>query len=115
MVQYWTNGRYKSTEHRVFNSSASRSRYSVPFFCNCDFDALVEPHATGGGAGGVTQRGGGSSDGAGSDNGAAAGGASGSGGVAGGEQPASIQAGRYIMAKLGLMWDEPATASGSRV
>lgn len=42
----------QSTQHRVFNSSGSRPRYSAPFFCNCDFNAVVEPAAiiSGGGA-----------------------------------------------------------------
>jgi isopenicillin N synthase-like dioxygenase len=43
MTARWTNDLYKSTEHRVFNNSGSRPRYSVPFFCNCDFDAEVAP------------------------------------------------------------------------
>lgn len=48
MTARWTNDLYKSTEHRVFNSSSSKPRYSVPFFCNCDFDATVEPAAVAG-------------------------------------------------------------------
>ncbi|KAF6253879.1 hypothetical protein COO60DRAFT_1642805 [Scenedesmus sp. NREL 46B-D3] len=98
MTAMWTNGLYKSTEHRVFNSS-SRARYSAPFFCNCDFDAVVEPAAT-----------------------AAAAAAAAAGSVANGTADeagdgaakyTSIKAGHYIMQKLGLMWDEQPTAEAA--
>ncbi len=42
MMQTWTNGRFASTRHRVINRSGGE-RYSVPFFVNPDFDAVVEP------------------------------------------------------------------------
>jgi isopenicillin N synthase-like dioxygenase len=76
MTACWTNDLYKSTEHRVFNNSGSRPRYSVPFFCNCDFDAEVAP-----------------ADIAAADAHA-------------GVKYAPIKAGQYIMQKLGLMWDQ---------
>eukprot|EP00775_Hariotina_reticulata_P011861 gene11861-12005_t len=80
MTARWTGDLYKSTLHRVFNSS-SQARYSAPFFCNCDFDAVVEPAAMVYSNGhNVTQ------------------------------QPEveykAIKAGHYIMQKLGLMWEE---------
>lgn len=79
MTARWTNDLYKSTEHRVFNTTGSRPRYSVPFFCNCDFDAVVAPADI-----------------------AAAGANS---------KYAPITAGKYIMEKLGLMWDQDAEPS----
>ena len=41
MLEIWTNGRYKSTLHRVLTSSDSE-RYSIPFFFDPTFEAVVE-------------------------------------------------------------------------
>jgi isopenicillin N synthase-like dioxygenase len=41
----FTNGRYASTVHRVINTTG-RERYSIPFFIDFDFDAVVEPLPT---------------------------------------------------------------------
>lgn len=41
MAQRWSNDLYKSTWHRVQNPSG-RTRFSIPFFCNCDFETVVE-------------------------------------------------------------------------
>jgi len=40
----WTNGRFVSTPHRVVNRS-NVPRYSIPFFANPDYDAIIEPIA----------------------------------------------------------------------
>jgi isopenicillin N synthase-like dioxygenase len=45
LVQTLTNGRYSSTVHRVVNTTGSE-RYSIPFFIDLDFDAVVEPLPT---------------------------------------------------------------------
>ncbi len=42
MMKLLTNGFYRSTPHRVVNRSG-RERYSVPFFADPNFDALVRP------------------------------------------------------------------------
>ncbi len=42
MLKWWTNGRFASTPHRVVNRYG-RERYSVPFFVNPDFDAVIDP------------------------------------------------------------------------
>lgn len=42
MMERWTNGVYKSNRHRVLNTRTGRSRYSVPFFFNPNFNARVE-------------------------------------------------------------------------
>lgn len=41
LVQTLTNDRYISTMHRVINTSGAE-RYSIPFFIDLDFDAVVE-------------------------------------------------------------------------
>ncbi|MDQ8708080.1 2-oxoglutarate and iron-dependent oxygenase domain-containing protein [Streptomyces sp. LHD-70] len=42
LVQTLTNGRYSSTVHRVVNTSGAE-RYSIPFFLDADYDAVIEP------------------------------------------------------------------------
>ena len=42
LLQYWSNGRFSSTPHRVINRNTC-DRYSIPFFVNPDFDARVTP------------------------------------------------------------------------
>ena len=44
LASEWTNHYYKSTLHRVNNSKLTRDRHSVPFFCNLNYDALVDPN-----------------------------------------------------------------------
>lgn len=41
LVQTFTNDRYRSTYHRVVNSSG-KERFSLPFFIDLDFDAVVD-------------------------------------------------------------------------
>merc|ERR1712178_98179 len=51
MAQYWSGGLYKSTLHRVLikntgnmtdsGFSESLERYSVPYFCNCNFETPI--------------------------------------------------------------------------
>jgi isopenicillin N synthase-like dioxygenase len=42
MMMWWSNGRLKSTLHRVRNTSG-QERFSVPFFWNADPSVIVEP------------------------------------------------------------------------
>lgn len=42
MMMRWTNGRFRSTPHRVVNR-ADRARYSMPYFANPDYDAIIAP------------------------------------------------------------------------
>jgi isopenicillin N synthase-like dioxygenase len=41
MLEAWTNGRFRSTLHRVVN--VGTERYSIPFFVAADYDAKVAP------------------------------------------------------------------------
>lgn len=41
MLERWTNGKFKSTVHRVVSSGA-KERYSIPFFYEPNFDTVVE-------------------------------------------------------------------------
>lgn len=42
MMQAWTNGVFMATPHRVVNWTG-RDRYSIPFFMNPNFDAVIRP------------------------------------------------------------------------
>ena len=41
MLERWTNGRFKSTVHRVV-SKGDTERYSIPFFHEPNFDTIVD-------------------------------------------------------------------------
>jgi isopenicillin N synthase-like dioxygenase len=41
MLEGWTNGRFKATQHRVVNTG--RERYSMPLFFAADYHTVVEP------------------------------------------------------------------------
>jgi isopenicillin N synthase-like dioxygenase len=41
LLEGWTNGRFKATQHRVVNTG--RERYSLPLFFAVDYDTVVEP------------------------------------------------------------------------
>jgi len=40
ILQYWSNGRYSSTQHRVINRHGA-DRYSIPYFVNPDADTTI--------------------------------------------------------------------------
>lgn len=42
MLDVWTSGAYKSTVHRVINTSGGE-RYSIPFFLDGNADCTIEP------------------------------------------------------------------------
>lgn len=42
MMMRWTNGRFISTNHRVVNR-ATTARYSMPYFANPDYEAIIAP------------------------------------------------------------------------
>ena len=42
ILQYWSNGLFSSTPHRVINRNG-RDRYSIPLFVNPDFETMIEP------------------------------------------------------------------------
>lgn len=42
VMMKWTNGRFRSTPHRVVNR-ALKPRYSIPFFANPDYDVTIAP------------------------------------------------------------------------
>ena len=44
-MKLWTNNRFQSTQHRVINTYGT-GRYSVPFFANPDYDAVIKPIPT---------------------------------------------------------------------
>lgn len=50
LMQEWTEGRYRSTVHRVVNASSGRSRYSVPCCYEGNFSATnpFDPDEEGG-------------------------------------------------------------------
>jgi isopenicillin N synthase-like dioxygenase len=41
LVEGWTNGRFKATQHRVVNTG--NERYSLPLFFCVDYDTVIEP------------------------------------------------------------------------
>ncbi|HAP77199.1 MAG TPA: 2OG-Fe(II) oxygenase [Acidimicrobiaceae bacterium] len=45
MLHQWSNGRLRSTPHRVYNRS-NRERYSVPFFFDPHVSTVIEPLAS---------------------------------------------------------------------
>jgi len=120
LAERWTNDAYKSTWHRVYNGS-TRDRYSIPFFCNCNFNSPVEcivappsdtaDSALGHARGSATNRGEDAAAAAAAAADSGGGGNAGNGGSGGGNAGRSLRvakyeattAGAYIMEKLGLM------------
>jgi isopenicillin N synthase-like dioxygenase len=43
LIEGWTNGRFKATQHRVVNTG--RERYSMPLFFAVDYHTVIEPLA----------------------------------------------------------------------
>ncbi|MDR3509616.1 MAG: 2-oxoglutarate and iron-dependent oxygenase domain-containing protein [Caulobacteraceae bacterium] len=43
LLEGWTNGRFKATQHRVVNTG--RERFSIPLFFAVDYDVVIEPLA----------------------------------------------------------------------
>jgi isopenicillin N synthase-like dioxygenase len=86
LAAFWSGGALRSTPHRVNipPSAVGRARHSVVFFCNCDFDAEVAAGSAAAAA-------------------APGGEAAGAGGDA--STDGATTAGRYILKKLGLMWE----------
>ncbi len=41
LLEGWTNGRFKATQHRVVNTG--QERYSLPMFFAVDYHPVVEP------------------------------------------------------------------------
>ena len=46
LMKRWTNGRFKSTIHRVIHTKEV-DRFSMPLFCNPDFHTMVDPRELG--------------------------------------------------------------------
>lgn len=49
LMPLWSNGRFKSTPHRVINNRTGRDRYSLPFFFDPGMETIIEclPGCTG--------------------------------------------------------------------
>jgi len=43
LMQRWTNGKYKSTVHRVLPAACGHRRQSIGLFLDANFDAIIEP------------------------------------------------------------------------
>jgi isopenicillin N synthase-like dioxygenase len=42
MLRRWTNHRFRSTPHRVINSTANRDRYAIPFFFDATYNYVMD-------------------------------------------------------------------------